>query len=248
VTALIAATATKVAIYILIRFVFTVFGPDYSFGHAPLAEFLIPLAVIGLLRASAVSIGQSDVKRMLADSSVAQIGSMVMGIGMASAAGVTAALLHMFNHGLMKGALFMALGAVALRMGGTGMSQMQGLARTMPWTFWAFVIGGLSLIGVPLTVGFISKWFLILAAIERGWWPLVIVIVAGSLMALVYIGRVIEAGWFGDASDEDRREAPLGMLLPTWILILANIYFGIDTRITVEVAARAASQLLGMAP
>jgi multicomponent Na+:H+ antiporter subunit D len=173
---------------------------------------------------------------------------MVLALSTASALGVTAALLHMFNHGLMKGALFMALGAVALRMGGTGIAQMQGLARTMPWTFWAFVFAGLSLVGVPLTVGFISKWYLILAVLEQGWWPLVVVIVIGSLLALVYIGRVVEAGWFGDPSDPERREAPLSLLLPTWSLVVANFYFGIDTRLTVGFARLAAGQLMGGAP
>jgi multicomponent Na+:H+ antiporter subunit D len=248
VTALIAATSTKVAVYLLIRFVFTIFGAEFAFGRAPLAEILVLLAVTGLLSTSAVAIGQADVKRMLAYSSVAQVGYMVLGLSTASALGLTAALLHMFNHGLMKGALFMALGAVALRMGGTGIAQMQGLARTMPWTFWAFVLAGLSLVGVPLTVGFISKWYLILAALDRGWWPLVVVIVIGSLLALVYIGRVVEAGLFGDAADAERREAPLSLLLPTWFLVLANFYFGIDTRLTVGIAEMAAGQLLGVAP
>ncbi|MEX0738430.1 MAG: monovalent cation/H+ antiporter subunit D family protein [Pseudohongiella sp.] len=244
VTALVAATSTKVAIYILIRFVFTIFGPEFSFGVEPLAEVLIPLAVIGLLSASTVSIGQPNIKRMLAYSSVAQIGYIVLGIAMGTAMGLTAALLHMFNHGLMKGALFMALGAVMYRLGGTHLSDMQGLAKTMPLTFWAFVIGGLSLIGVPLTVGFVSKWHLILAAVELGWWPIVIAILVGSMLAVVYVGRVVEAGFFGEAKDPTRREAPASLLIPVWILILANVYFGIDTRLTVDIAEAAAAQLM----
>jgi multicomponent Na+:H+ antiporter subunit D len=158
--------------------------------------------------------------------------------------GLTAALLHMFNHGLMKGALFMAMGAVAYRLGGTDLSNFQGLAKTMPLTFWAFVLGGLSLIGVPLTVGFVSKWHLILAALELGWWPVVVVILLGSMLAVVYVGRVIEAGFFGEAKDPARQEAPLGMLIPLWILVLANIWLGIDTRLTVDVAEAAAAQLM----
>lgn len=248
VTALVAATATKVAVYLLLRMVHTVFGAEYAFGDHPLGQVLLPLAVVGLLSASAVAIGQRDVKRMLAYSSVAQVGYMVLGLALASTLGVTAALLHMFNHGLMKGALFMALGAVALRMGGTEITRMRGLARTMPWTFWAIVLGGLSLVGVPLTVGFISKWYLVQAVIEAGWWPIVIPIVVGSLMALVYIGRVVEAGLFADPDDATRREAPLSMLVPTWGLVLANIYFGVDTRLTIGVAASAAAQLGGFAP
>ena len=244
VTAFLAATATKVAVYVLIRFVFTIFGVDFSFGMEPLAEVLIPLSVIGILSASTVSVTQPNIKRMLAYSSVAQIGYIVLGLAMGTAMGLTAALLHMFNHGLMKGALFMVMGAVAYRMGGTEISDMKGLAKTMPLTFWAFVLGGLSLIGVPLTVGFVSKWHLILAALELGWWPIVIVILAGSMLAVLYIGRVIEAGFFGQPADTTRREAPMGMLVPLWILVIANIWFGIDTRLTVDIAVAAAAQLM----
>ncbi len=244
VTAFMGATATKVAVYVLIRFIFTVFGAPFSFGQEPLAEVLIPLAIIGLLSASSVSVAQPNIKRMLAYSSVAQIGYIVLGIAMGTAMGLTAALLHMFNHGLMKGALFMTLGAVAYRMGGTNIDHMRGLARTMPLTFWAFVFGGLSLIGVPLTVGFVSKWYLIMAAVELGWWPIVAVIVVGSMLAVIYIGRVVEAGWFQEPDNPERKEAPMSLLIPVWILIAANLYFGIDTRLTVDIAEAAAAQLM----
>lgn len=245
VTAFIAATATKVAVYVLIRFLFTIFGEDFSFGRHPLAEILIPLAIIGLLSASTVSISQPKIKRMLAYSSVAQIGYIVLGIAMGTALGLTAALLHVFNHALMKGALFMALAAVTYRMGGSEIKNMRGLAHTMPLTFWGFVFGGMSLIGIPLTVGFVSKWYLILAAMELGWWPVVIVILLGSMLAFVYVGRVVEAGWFGEPEQAGKKEAPWSLLLPLWILIFANVYFGIDTRLTVGVAESAAAYLMG---
>ena len=248
VTALMAATATKVAIYVLIRFIYTVFGPAFSFGDMPTVYLLVPLAVVGLLSTSVVAIGQSNIKRMLAYSSVAQIGYMVLGIGMATTAGLTAALLHVFNHALMKGALFMALGCIALRFGTTQLDGFRGLGRRMPFTMAAFVVGGLSLIGVPLTVGFISKWYLVSAAIELGWWPIVAVIIVGSLLAVIYIWRVVETAYLQSADDETRCEAPLSMLVPTWVLIGATIWFGIDTRVTVGLAERAAAMLTGAAP
>ena len=248
VTALVAATSTKVALYLLVRMLFTVFGPSFSFVQEPTSSVLLVLALAGMLSCSLVAIGQRDVKRMLAYSSVAQIGYMVLGIAMVSVLGLTAALLHMFNHALMKGALFMALGGVALRLGGTGPMQVRGLARSMPWTFWAFVIGALSLVGVPMTVGFVSKWYLVLAAIEQGWWPVVAAILVASLMALVYVGRVVQSGWFDAPPPGHHREAPLTMLVPTWLLVLANLWFGLDTRLTVGVAGRAAAVLFGGTP
>lgn len=248
VTALMAATATKVALYVLIRFVYTVFGPAFAFGDMPTVYLLVPLAVVGLLSTSVVAIGQDNIKRMLAYSSVAQIGYMVLGIGMATTAGLTAALLHVFNHALMKGALFMALGCIAFRFGTTQLEGFRGLGRRMPFTMAAFVVGGLSLIGVPLTVGFISKWYLVLAAIELGWWPIVAVIIVGSLLAVVYTWRVVETAYLQPADDETRCEAPLSLLLPTWVLIGANVWFGIDTRVTVGLAERAAAMLTGAGP
>ena len=92
---------------------------------------------------------------------------MVLGISLASTTGVTSAILHLFNHALMKGALFLALGALVYRVGSVRLADLGGLGRRMPWTLAAIVIGGLSLIGVPGTVGFISKWYLILAALEK---------------------------------------------------------------------------------
>ena len=112
----------------------------------------------------------------------------------------------------------------------------------------AFAAGGLSLIGVPLTVGFISKWYLIQAAFERGWWWLAVLIVGSSLLAVIYVWKVIEAAYFAPAPEGRGRvaEAPLSMLIPLWVLIAANIYFGIDAELTTSVAETAARSLLGL--
>ena len=247
VTGFMAATATKVAVYVLLRFVFTIFGFSFAFNNMPLGQILVVLAVMAVLSASAVSIFQDNIKRMLAYSSVAQIGYIILGIGMASVTGVTASVLHLFNHALMKGALFLALGCIVYRVGAIGLTSFRGLGREMPWTMAAFVVGGLSLIGVPLTVGFISKWYLILGALEAGWWPLAVVIIVGSLLAVVYIWRVVEAAYLlpSERSPGEVVEAPLSMLLPTWVLVLANLYFGIHTDLTVGLAQRAALALIG---
>jgi multicomponent Na+:H+ antiporter subunit D len=249
VTAFIAATATKVAFYVLLRFMFTIFGVSFAFKNMPLSIIFMALALAAIFAGSTAAIFQDNVKRMLAYSSVAQIGYMILGISLASATGLTAAILHLFNHALMKGALFLALGCVCYRLGVANIEQMRGLGRGMPWTMAAFVIGGLSLVGVPLTVGFISKWYLVVGALEQGWWPLAVAVLLTSLLTLIYVWRVVEAAYFQTpvaARADDVREAPRSMLLPTWALIIANLYFGIDTRLTVDVASQAARQLLGL--
>ena len=120
----------------------------------------------------------------------------------------------------------------------------------MPLTMAAFVVGGLSLIGVPPTTGFISKWVLIEAALESGQWYIAVPIVFGSLLAVAYVWKLVEAAYFEDAPEGAApvSEAPLSMLVPTWILILANVYFGIDTSLTLGVAEKAAMALFGGAP
>lgn len=250
VSAFIAATATKVAVYMLLRVLFTVFGVGFSFGQMPLQPILITLSVVGIVVTSFMALSQSDAKRLLAYSSIAQIGYMVVGLSIATAAGLTAAIVHMFNHALMKGALFAALGAVAYRIGSTRINNLAGLGHAMPWTMSAFALGGLSLIGVPLTAGFISKWYLIVAALEQGWWWLALALLLTSLIAVMYVWKVVEAAWFRElpAANSNVQEAPLSLLVPTWVLVTANLWFGIDTRYSVGLAARAAEWLLGSAP
>jgi multicomponent Na+:H+ antiporter subunit D len=250
VSAFLAATSTKVSVYIMLRFVFTVYGVDFAFNRLPLDTVLLPLAVAGAFAASTVAIFQHNVKRMLAYSSVAQIGYMTLGLSLGTVTGLTASIVHLFNHALTKGALFMALGCVALRLGSVRLRDMRGLGRQMPWTMAAFVLGGLSLIGMPLTAGFISKWYLIGAALESGHWAVAALVLLTSLIAVVYVWRVVEVVYFHAPPDDRARvgEAPLSMLVSTWALVGAVVLFGSWSAFSSGVARRAASYLLGAAP
>jgi multicomponent Na+:H+ antiporter subunit D len=132
------------------------------------------------------------------------------------------------------------------RIGSSHITQFSGVGKQMPWTFAALVLGGLSLIGVPGTAGFISKWYLVLAAIEQESWLIAAIILVGSLLAVVYVWKMVEVLYFRPAVEpaETYREAPLSMLVPTWILVIANIYFGLNAELTVG-AANTAVQVLG---
>lgn len=247
VTSFIAATATKVAVYMLLRFFFTVFGGGFSFDVVQLDWVLLPLALIAIVSMSLVAVFQDNVKRSLAYSSVAQIGYMILGIALVSVSGLTGGIVHLFNHALMKAALFMAVGCVMYQVGSTSLERWQGLGKRMPWTMAAFVGAGLSIIGVPATVGFISKWYLIVGALEKGWWPVAALVLGSSLLALVYIWRVVEVAYMRPPPDGDtsRAEAPLALLIPTWFLVLLNLWFGLNARLTAGVARQAAEWLLG---
>ncbi|MEJ2383541.1 MAG: monovalent cation/H+ antiporter subunit D family protein [Xanthomonadales bacterium] len=257
VTVFLAACATKVSLYVLMRFDFIVFQQNLAGHEAQFAAFLMPLAVLAILVGSAVALFENNLKRLLAYSSVAQIGYILLGVSMVTVAGLSAGVLHMFNHALAKGALFLAVMCLATRFSGLDLNQLAGAARRMPWTMAALVLAGLGLIGVPGTAGFISKWYLVTAALNEGplGFFLVAVVVAGSLMAVVYVWRIVEAAWFatpatadGPGDEPAPREAPVVMLLVTWAVALANVFFGLVTGTQRELAERAAGALLGGAP
>lgn len=249
-TTLIGATATKVSVYLIVRFVYDLFGAEFSFQFIELTEVLLASGIAAAVLMSLVAIFEDDVKKLFAWSSIAQVGYMAIGISLVSTTGLTAALVHLFNHALIKGALFMALGVAFIRTGGFRLADIQGLGQHMPWTMAAVLIAGLSLVGMPLTVGFVSKWYLILAALERDMLWLAVVVVGSSLLAMIYVWRIVEAGYFKPvaAHIQQSGEAPRALLVPLWILVLANIYFGIDTSLPVGAARGAAEALLGVTP
>lgn len=249
VSTFLAATATKVAIYVIIRFQLTIFGIEFSLLDLPYDNILMFLGTLGVLGGSIYAIFQSNVKRMLAYSSIAQIGYILLAIGLASHAGFTAALLHMFNHALIKGTLFMALGIIFFRFATTELSAMAGSGKTMPFTMAAFVIGGLSLIGVPGTAGFVSKWYLITALLDASLWPVALLILVASILTVIYVGRVIEAVYFRPAPEEtEYKKIPKTMLISLWVFALTNIYFGLDTNVSMGISTLAVDQLIGVRP
>ncbi len=246
VTAFLAATATKVAVYVMLRFMFSIFKPSFDFEVETLELIILPFAIIAMFAASFIAVFQTDLKRMLAYSSVAQIGYILLGIAFLSETGLTAAIVHLFNHGITKAVLFMGVGALVYRSGGSFYDRVCGLGRSMPWTSAAMVIGGLSLIGVPGTAGFVSKWVLVQAALEKGWWPVAILIVLSSLLAVIYVWRMVEALYLAPAPEgRQATEINAWMLGPIWIMALACIYFGLATDVTLTSAQSAAQGLLG---
>ncbi len=274
VSVVLAAVGTKVAIYAFARFAFTVFGIDIVYGDLPIGEAVLAVGALGMLAGAAVACIQQDFKRLLAWSSISQIGMIVTGIGLATASGVSAAYLHLINHAITKGALFAAAGVLLLRLGSTSLASMEGLGRRMPLTFGAVVVAGLGLIGVPPAAGFASKWALAAALVEDGQWFVLVVLLVSSLLAMVYVGRIVEVGWFRrppDAGGEQEAEAavptpvaqgtvlakanpstvrtqertPVLMAAPVALLVLASVYFGIDASWTSALADAAAGVLAG---
>jgi multicomponent Na+:H+ antiporter subunit D len=245
-SAFLSGTATKVAIYLLLRFFFTVFGGATFFETTPLPEILLILSLMAMFAASIVAVFQSNVKRMLAYSSVSQIGFITLGISYATVTGLTGAMAHIFNHAIMKAGLFLLIGNVLFQLGSVKIDDMAGIGRKMPITMAGFVVLGLSLLGAPGTVGFISKWYLGLAAVEEGQWWLVAMIVIASLVTMIYVGRVVEVAYFREPTPQVAQltEAPAALLVPAYVLVFAAVYFGLDTSLSVGLAQQAATLLI----
>lgn len=249
VTIFLAATATKAALYLVLRFTFVVFDIQFDYVGLSVTTLLVGLGVLAMILASLQAIFQTDIRRTLAYSSIAQVGYMLLGIGLATFAGLTAGYLHLLNHAIIKGALFIAVGACWYRFGITRIENFAGLAKLMPWTMAGFSLAGLSLIGVPFTAGFVSKWQLASAAAEKGWWWAIAVIMLSSTLALIYVGRIILAAYFQEPPKRGGKvvaanEAPAAMLIPLWTLSILSLVIGIRADLVVDAAQGAARVLL----
>ena len=246
VSSLLAAIATKASLYVLARVVFDVFAGVPDLTALALHYALIPLALGGIFIGTVLAIYENDIKKLLAFSSVAQIGYIALGFAVATTAGVAAGFVHIGNHALIKGGLFVAVGIYAVALGRRiNLDQMVGLGRRMPITTTAFLICGLSLIGLPLTAGFISKIYLVRALLAGGYDHGACAgdgkqRAVGRLSVEDCRGAVAE----GEAEAAAVRETP-ALYLPLWILALANIWFGVAPAPLVDAAMRAAMQLTG---
>jgi multicomponent Na+:H+ antiporter subunit D len=236
VSAFIAPLMTKVMAYVLIRVLFTVFKPSYVIEVVPVATTLSWIAAAAIVAGSIMALAQRDLKRMLAYSSVSQIGYVALGVGLANKMGLIGAYLHIMNHAFMKGCLFLVAMALMYRTGRRNIFQLERIHRKMPFTMGALVIGALSMIGIPPTGGFFSKWYLILGSIDAKNWVFVGVILASSLFNALYFFRVIENAYFessqGHAAGETSanltmEEAPLSMLIPILMVAAGILLLGL---------------------
>lgn len=252
VTVFLGACATKVALYLLLRFDFFIFQQNIADHGLKFSVFLMPLALAGALFGSAAALYARDIKRLFAYSSIAQIGYITLGASLVTVAGLSAGIVHMFNHALAKGGVFVALMAIALHVRSTGFEDVAGVARKLPLTMAGFLVCALSLIGIPGTAGFISKWYLFSAAMDEGALGvlLIAVVVLSTLMAVAYVWRIVECAYFTEPRSADAHhsggiEAPSMLLFSVWLLAALNIVFGLHSEVPVELANDSAALLLG---
>ncbi len=244
--ALLAATGTKVSAYALIRILYSVFTLEFDVKVIPFNTIFMVISVVAVLMGSILALSQKNLKKMLAYSSIGQIGYITLGISLSNSTSLQGSILHIFNHSLMKGGLFLIAGGIFYRLNIENISDLKGLSKKMPYTMVSFVILTLSMIGAPLTAGFLSKWYLILGAVESGHFFIVPVIIISSLLGLVYLWRVIEISYSNDEQKGTVSEMPSSMLVPVILVAALTVFFGVFSEIPLSLSKEAVRTIIGL--
>jgi multicomponent Na+:H+ antiporter subunit D len=237
VSVLVAPLMTKISLYVMIRILFSVFEPHLSLQVLPIAPIMVWAGFVAICAGAIMALAQKDFKRMLCYIVVAEVGYIVGGVGLANTTAMKGAILHILNDAVMTAGLFTVAGIIMYKVKSRNLSDFEGLFQRMPFTMAAFVVGALSIIGVPPTCGFFSKWYLIQGAVIAKQWAFVAGLLGSSLINVILFFRIIEIGYgFHESHGENTHssvgimrieEAPLSMLIPTIAVALAIILIGL---------------------
>ena len=226
-SALIGGLMTKVAALALLRALYGVFRPAHADLVVPVGDVIEILACLGILGGSLMAVAQRDFKRLLAYSSVAHLGFIALGLGLGNRDGVSGAVFHMVAHGVAKATLFLIAGGVTYRLGRRSIDALAGLQHAMPLSTVALVVAAFSMIGLPPTAGFYSKWYLMMGCLEAGRADLFAVVVASTLLSAWYFLRLFEIVFFTAGEAPRRRELPAAMLAPIAVGALTLLVLGL---------------------
>jgi multicomponent Na+:H+ antiporter subunit D len=236
VSSLVAPLTTKVGAYVLIRIMYTVFTPEFALNTIPAGTLVCWVAATAILFGCILALAQTDLKRMFSYVLIAEVGYIALGVGLGNRYALTGAILHILNDALMMASLFLVVGALSYKEWPRKIDAFRGLHRKMPLTMASFVITALSVIGLPPTCGFFSKWYLVLGAIEAKEWLFAAVLLLSSLLNAILFFRVIEKAYFepvlddvheGKPKEMEIDEAPFGILVPLLILTTGVLSVGL---------------------
>jgi proton-translocating NADH-quinone oxidoreductase chain N len=244
ISALLSGVVIEVGVYALCRTFFSAFVPV----HAQLLSILAVLSVITMLVGNTLPLVQSDVKRLLAYSSIGHVGYMLVGLSIGTQLALTGTFLHIFNHALMKGVAFLCAGAIIYRLGTRQMDEMAGIGKRMPVTAFAFSISLLALLGLPPMNGFISELTLVTAAFQAGSTWLGVIVILNSILSSAFYLRVIRVMLQPAKSDKVKaaREAPLIMLVPIVAMAAMIVIFGLWPDPVMRLIQESAAGVLSM--
>jgi multicomponent Na+:H+ antiporter subunit D len=234
-----AVAVVKTGVFATLRVFLFIFGPDAMrlLGVDALALGVASLTILG---GSLLALGQDNLKARLAFSTVSQLSYVVLGAAMLDRSGIVGGVAHVTNHAVSKITLFLCAGSIYVSAHKTEVSQLSGLARQMPWTMAAFALASLSMVGIPPTSGFVSKWYLALGSVERGSGWLLGVLLASSLLNAAYLGPIVYKAYFEEAprsGEHEIVEVPW-MVIPLAFTALASLLLGIFPNPVLSLAGR----------
>jgi multicomponent Na+:H+ antiporter subunit D len=248
ISAMLSGLVVEVAAFAIMRITFSVFTVNAMDIIGGTLDAVSIAAAAAVLYGGIMAILQKDLKMMIAYSSVSHIGYIFLGLTALTAEGLTGGIYHFLDHGLAKACIFLCAGCFIYMKGYRRVDSLKGAFQQMPWTCFAFTLAAFSVIGLPPTAGFISKWYLIFGNIEAGKTPYAVVLLIGSLLAAVYLLRVIYYMFFQSGEEgawDDRvHDAPRSMLVPVWVLSLGTLFFGIFSYLVIPSLLKAAAFLL----
>lgn len=211
-----AVAVVNTGIFCLLRIMFHVFGVEMM-KDLNLGIMTAAIASVTIIVASLYALTRDNLKALLAYSTIGQLSYMVLGGALLTPAGMAAGIIHIANHALGKITLFLCAGSIYVASHKTKVSELNGIAKRMPYTMAAFALGALSLIGFPLLGGFISKWYLTLGSVEAGEYSFVAVLITSTVLNACYFLPILYAAFFRElpkGEPADRHEAPTVMVVP----------------------------------
>jgi len=233
-----AVAVVNVGVFVILRVIFDVFGPDLM-RALDLGVVTAYIASFTILFAGFYAYRLDSLKGVLAYSTIGQLSYIVLGAAMLTPAGMTGGIIHIANHAFSKITLFFCAGAIYVVTRKTNISELGGIGWRMPLTMGAFAIGAFSIIGVPSTAGFITKWFVILGSLEAELYPVFIVLLISTLLSAVYFLKIIRRTLFGPEVGQEntpaaaarRRAEAEPSLDPSWFLLVPLLLTGTITMI-----------------
>ncbi len=234
-----AVAVVKTGVFSTLRVFLFIFGAD-AMREIGADHLALGAASITILVGSLLALGQDNLKARLAFSTVSQLSYIILGAALLNQSGILGGVSHITNHAVSKITLFLCAGSIYVSTHKTKISQMSGLARRMPWTMAAFAVASLSIVGIPGTSGFVSKWYLALGSLELHSLALLGVLLISSLLNAAYLGPVVYKAYFEEApsTHEEVREVPW-MVAPLAISAAASLLLGLYPAPVLELAGRA---------
>lgn len=240
-----AVAVVKSGVFALTRVTYYVFGADVVRATGA-NRYLIAFVIISILMGSFLALHQENLKKRLAYSTISQLGYILLGILLLNKNSFIGAMMHLLNHAVIKITLFFCVGAIMYTTGKTEISEIKGIGKAMPITMWCFTISSVSLIGIPPTNGFVSKWILAQGGLAEGKAAFPVILLVSALLTAMYLIPVVTVAFFKKEESivTVQKEAPLKMLIPIMAITIITVFLGLFPNPIIEFLTSMAHEVM----